>query len=296
MRIAITGSTGLVGSALSTRLDELGHDVVPVVRGTPGDGEIGWSVDEERIEDGAFDGLDAVVHLAGAPIAGKRWSDEYKREIRSSRIVGTALVADAVNAATDGPAVLLSGSAVGYYGTSVGATFTEDDAPGDGFLAETCVAWEAAAAPAKVDGTRVVHLRTGIVLSADDGALAKQLPLFRFGLGGTLGSGEQWQSWIHVDDEVGAIVHLLDSDVEGPVNLTAPNPVPQREFADTLGDVLHRPTFLPIPEFGPKLLLGSELAENLLFTGQRVLPSVLEADGYAFEHPRLEGALRDLLA
>ncbi|WP_420450847.1 TIGR01777 family oxidoreductase [Ilumatobacter sp.] len=296
MRIAITGSSGLVGTALSKRLTREGHDVVPVVRSAPGDGEIGWSVDERRIEPGAFDGIDAVVHLAGAGIGDQRWSDDYKREILSSRTVGTALVAEAVNDATDPPATLLSGSAVGYYGSSLQATFHEGAPAGDGFLAETCEAWEAAAAPASSGGTRVALLRTGIVLSAEGGALKKQLPLFRFGLGGKLGSGEQWQSWIHIDDEVGAIVHLLTSDVEGPVNLTAPGPVTQSEFADTLGDVLNRPTFLPIPEFGPKLVLGSELAENLLFTGQRVRPTVLEEDGYDFTHPTLGGALRDLLA
>ena len=292
MRIAITGSTGLIGSALSSRLSDDGHDVVPVVRGTPKDGEIAWSVDENRIEDGAFDGIDAVVHLAGAPIGGSRWSEEYKREIMQSRTVGTAIVANAVNEASNPPSVLLSGSAMGYYGASRTQTFDETSPKGDGFLADVCEAWEAAAAPARIDGTRVVFLRTGIVLSKDGGALKKQLPLFKFGLGGKMGDGQQWQSWISIDDEVGAIVHLLTSDVSGPVNLTAPNPVTNATFTDTLGDVLNRPTILPIPKFGPKLLLGEELAENLLFTGQKVLPTVLEGDGYVFRHRDLADALR----
>ena len=292
MRIAITGSTGLIGSALSTRLSDDGHDVVPVVRSTPSDGEIGWSVDENRIEDGAFDGIDAVVHLAGAPIGGSRWTEEYKREIMQSRTVGTAIVAQAVNDAERPPTVLLSGSAMGYYGSSRTETFDETSPKGDGFLADVCEAWEAAAAPARIDGTRVAFLRTGIVLSQDGGALKKQLPLFKFGLGGKMGDGQQWQSWISIDDEVGAIVHLLTSDVSGPVNLTAPNPVTNATFTDTLGDVLNRPTILPIPKFGPKLLLGEELAENLLFTGQKVVPTVLEADGFVFRHRDLADALR----
>jgi uncharacterized protein (TIGR01777 family) len=295
MRIAITGSSGLIGTALSARLADEGHDVVPVVRRKPSDNEIGWSVDENRIDDGAFDGIDVVVHLAGAGIGDKRWTDDYKRDILESRTVGTALVAKAINDAANPPSVLLSGSAIGYYGSSPTATFDENAPVGDGFLAEVCQAWEAAAAPAQVDGTRVVFLRTGIVLSTEGGALKKQLPLFKFGLGGKMGSGAQWQSWISIDDEVSAIVHLLSSDVSGPVNLTAPNPVTNAEFADTLGAVLKRPTILPIPKFGPKLLLGGELAENLLFTGQKVVPTVLQNDGFEFAHSDLATALRALL-
>ncbi|MEM1334628.1 MAG: TIGR01777 family oxidoreductase [Actinomycetota bacterium] len=295
MRIAITGSSGLIGTALTTALRDAGHEAVPIVRRAPGDDEIGWSITERRIDDGAFDGIDAVVHLAGAGIGDKRWTDAYKEEVLESRTVGTALVAQAVNEATNPPKVLLSGSAIGFYGSSRDATFEESDPAGAGFLAEVCEAWESSAAPAQARDTRLVFLRTGIVLSADGGALKKQLPLFKLGLGGKFGDGGQWQSWISIDDEVSAIIHLLDSDVVGPVNLTAPNPVTNAEFVDTLGSVLKRPTFLPIPKFGPKLVLGGELAENLLFTGQRVLPSALEADGYEFHHPTLESALRHLL-
>ena len=295
MRIAITGSSGLIGTALSRRLNDDGHEVVPVVRHSPGDGEIGWSITERRIDEGAFDGLDAVIHLAGAGIGDKRWTESYKAEILTSRTVGTALVAQAINDASTPPPVLLSGSAIGYYGASETASFGETDPNGEGFLADVCEAWESAAAPAQAGDTRVVFLRTGIVLSAEGGALKKQLPLFKFGLGGKMGSGNQWQSWISIDDEVGAIVHLLDSDVAGPVNLTAPNPVTNAEFTTTLGQVLSRPTFLPIPKFGPKLVLGGELSDNLLFSGQKVLPTVLQDDGYEFAQPDLESALRGLL-
>ena len=295
MRIAITGSSGLIGTALSRRLTDDGHEVVPVVRSSPGDNQIGWSISEKKIDEQAFDGIDAVVHLAGAGIGDKRWTDAYKKEILESRTIGTELVAQAVSSASNPPSVLLSGSAIGYYGASPTAEFDETSPLGDGFLAEVCDAWEAAAAPAQDGDTRVVFLRTGIVLSADGGALKKQLPLFKFGLGGKMGSGEQWQSWISIDDEVSAILHLLSSDVSGPVNLTAPEPVTNAEFTKTLGGVLGRPTFLPIPKFGPKLLLGGELAENLLFTGQKVLPTVLERDGYEFAHRDLESALRHLL-
>ncbi|MEL6892898.1 MAG: TIGR01777 family oxidoreductase, partial [Actinomycetota bacterium] len=288
MRIAITGASGLIGTALTRALTDHGHEAIPVVRRAPNDGEIGWSVAERRIDDGAFDGIDAVVHLAGAGIGDKRWTDAYKEEILESRTVGTALVAQAVNEAANPPKVLLSGSAIGYYGASRDATFHEDDPVGTGFLAEVCEAWESSAAPAQAGDTRLVFVRTGIVLSPDGGALKKQLPIFKLGAGGKFGDGGQWQSWISIDDEVGAILHLLDSNVVGPVNLTAPNPVTNAEFVDTLGSVLKRPTFLPIPKFGPKLLLGGELAENLLFTGQKVLPSVLQADGFEFTHETLE--------
>jgi uncharacterized protein (TIGR01777 family) len=295
MRVAITGASGLIGTALRRHLTDHGHEVVPVVRSSPGDGEIGWSITEKRIDDAAFEDIDAVVHLAGAGIGDARWTDERKSEILESRTVGTSLIAQAINDATNPPSVLLSGSAIGFYGSSPDKTFDENDEAGDGFLAEVCVAWESAAAPAQIGGTRIVFLRTGIVLSPEGGALKKQLPLFKLGLGGKIGDGTPWQSWISIDDEVAAIRHLLTSSVAGPADLTAPNPVRQSEFADTLGDVLGRPTFLPIPGFGPKLALGSELAENLLLKGQRVLPTVLENDGFEFQHPDLEPALRALL-
>ena len=296
MRVAVTGSSGLIGTALTHHLSANGHEVVPVVRRQPDDNEIGWSVEEKRIEDNAFDGIDAVVHLAGAGIGDRRWTTSYKAELLASRTIGTALIADAVTTADNPPGALLSGSAIGYYGSSPEATFDERSGPGTGFLADLCASWEAAAGPAQTDETRLVLLRTGIVLSPAGGALAKQLPLFKMGLGGRMGSGGQWQSWISIHDVVGAIAHLLTSEVSGPVNLTSPAPVTNASFTDTLGRVLGRPTVLPIPTFGPRLLLGRELAENLLFTGQRVVPNVLSRVGYHFIHPNLELVLRSLLA
>lgn len=296
MRVAITGSSGLIGTALSRHLVDDGHEVVPVVRRRPDDNEIGWSPAENRIDDNAFDGIDAVVHLAGPGLGDHRWTASYKRELVSSRTVGTALVAEAVRTAARPPLVLLSGSAIGYYGSSPTATFDETDGSGEGFLADLCVSWEAAAEPARTEQTRLVLLRTGIVMSADGGALRRQLPLFRFGLGGRMGDGRQWLSWISIHDVIRAITHLLSSPVSGPVNLTAPGPVTNAEFTRTLGKELGRPTFLRLPKLGPKLVLGRELADNLLFTGQKVLPAVLEQSGYGFLHPDLESALRAVLA
>ncbi len=297
MRVAITGSTGLIGSALKPHLESIGHEVIRVVRSNASGTDIVWAPGECRIDTHALDGVDAVVHLAGAGIGDKRWTDEYKRELLESRTKGTTLISEAIAAADDGPKVFLSGSAIGIYGARGDEELDESSAPGDGFLADICVQWERATAMAAAAGARIVHLRTGIVLSAKGGALKKQLPLFKFGLGGKMGSGDQWQSWISIDDEVAAIAHLLTGDTSGAVNLTASNPVTNAEFADTLGEVLHRPTFLPIPKFGPKLLLGGELADNLLFSGQKVLPRVLEADeSFTFQHPDLAGALRALLA
>lgn len=297
MRIAITGASGLIGSALSTRLPELGHTPVPVVRRTPDDGEIEWSPAERRLNPADLSGLDAIVHLAGAGIGDKRWTDSYKQELVESRMRGTALLSEAIAAIDDGPPVLLSGSAIGIYGDRGDEELDETSAPGTGFLADLCVRWEDATGVAAAAGTRVAHLRTGIVLSAAGGALKKQLPLFKAGLGGKIGSGDQWQSWISIDDVVAAIVHLLTSEHAGAVNLTAPNPVTGAEFTSTLGRVLNRPTFMPIPKFGPKLLLGGELAENLLFTGQRVIPRVLiDDDTFTFRHADLETALRAVLA
>ncbi len=303
MRVAITGSSGLVGTALISHLESVGHSPVRVVRSSAGPDEIGWSPNDTADLDAAtallaeqLEGIDAVVHLAGAGIGDKRWTDDYKRVLVESRTRGTALIAGAIAACDNGPKVLLSGSAVGFYGARGDEDLDETSTPGTGFLADLTVEWEQCTEPAAAAGARVVFLRTGIVLSAKGGALKKQLPLFKLGAGGRIGSGQQWWSWISIDDEVRAIVHLLTADITGPVNLTAPQPTTQADFADTLGTVLKRPTFLPTPKFGPKLLLGGELAENLLFTGQKVHPRVLQDDDdFTFEHPDLETALRAVL-
>jgi uncharacterized protein (TIGR01777 family) len=278
-----------------TRLRADGHEAVPLVRGEPATGEIGWDPRAGRLDRRALAGIDAVVNLAGAGIGDRRWSDEYRRIVMESRTGGTRLLAETIAELDDGPRVLLSGSAVGFYGDRGDEELDESSAPGSGFLAEVAQAWEASTAPAEQAGARVVHLRTGIVLAGHGGALAKLLPLFRLGLGGRFGSGRQWMSWIALEDEVGAIVHLLQRELAGPVNLTAPEPVRNAELASTLGRVLHRPAVLPVPGFGPKLVLGAERAEALLLEGQRVRPARLLADGYEFAHPTLEGALHAVL-
>ncbi|MFN3216424.1 MAG: TIGR01777 family oxidoreductase [Acidimicrobiales bacterium] len=296
MDIAITGSTGLIGKALIRRLEAAGHRAIPVVRSTGGDGDvIRWDPAAGTIEATAFEGIDAVVHLAGEPIGARRWNDDVKRAIRDSRVDGTSLLSATLAGLATPPAVLLSGSAIGIYGDRGDEQLTEASPPGDGFLAGVTAEWEAATAPAEEAGIRVVHLRTGIVLSPEGGALAKQLPLFKFGLGGKLGSGRQYWSWISLDDEVAMIEWLLDAEPAGPVNLTAPEPVTNADFTDALGKALGRPTFLPVPSFGPKLVLGGELADELLFTSARVLPEVATKAGYEFTHPTIDAAFAGLL-
>jgi uncharacterized protein (TIGR01777 family) len=293
MQIGITGASGLIGSALAGRLRDGGHGVVPFVRRPASLGEISWNPDDGRLDPADLSGLDAIVNLAGAGIGDRRWTDEYKRQILESRVRGTSLIADALTAAA-GPRVLLNASAVGYYG-NVDEPVDERSPAGDDFLARVVAAWEAATASAEQAGVRVVRMRSGIVLSREGGALRSMLPLFKLGVGGRFGNGRQWMSWISIDDEVAAIEHLLTSDVHGAVNLTAPNPCRNADFAKTLGAVLGRPTVIPVPAFGPKLVLGSERADALLFSGQRVVPRALAADGYEFRHSELEPALRAVL-
>jgi uncharacterized protein (TIGR01777 family) len=290
MRVGVTGASGLIGTALTQHLRAGGHTVVPFVRRAAAAGEIGWDPQRGVLDPGDLEQLDAVVNLAGAGIGDRRWSDARKREIRDSRVHGTTLLAEAI-ARAGAPGVLLSGSAIGIYGDRGDEPVDERSAPGDGYLSEVATAWEAATAAAAEAGTRVAHLRSGIVLSRRGGALKKMLPLFKLGAGGRFGSGKQWMSWIAIDDEVGAIGHLLTSDVAGAVNLTSPGAVRNAEFARQLATALHRPAALPVPKFGPRLLLGRQLADNLLFEGQRVEPGVLLADGYQFRYPELAAAL-----
>ncbi|HKY16655.1 MAG TPA: TIGR01777 family oxidoreductase [Microthrixaceae bacterium] len=305
MDVAVTGSTGLIGSALVEHLTRGGHRVRRLVRPgsrpVPDDvesDEVEWDPDAGAIDVAALEGIDAVVHLAGEGIADKRWSDAQKRRIRDSRRLGTSLIARTVASLTPRPA-LLSGSAIGYYGDAGDRLLDETAPAGDDFLAGVVTDWEAAASPAIDAGARVVFLRSGIVLSPDGGVLARQLPFFRFGLGGRSGSGRQYMSWITLDDEVAAIAFLLESPngsaVFGPVNMVAPNPVTNAEFAKTLGRALHRPTTI-IPMIGPRVLFGRELADSLLLGSQRLQPAVLTRAGYEFEHPVLDTALSDLLA
>ena len=294
MDVAITGASGLIGRALSASLQSDGHRVLRFQRGgvTAGD-TIGWDPDAGRIDAPALEGLDAVVHLAGEGIGEHRWTDEQKRRIRDSRVRGTAVLAAAVASRERRPHVLVSGSAVGYYGDRGSEVLTEESAPGNDFLAQLCVDWEAETAPATEAGVRTVLTRTGIVLDAHGGALQRMLLPFKLGLGGRQGSGTQWMSWIALADEVGAIRFAIENDaVSGPTNLVAPNPVTNAEFAATLGRALHRPTFLPTPLLPLKLRFGAELVDTLLMVSQRVAPAQLEAAGYQFRFDSLEAALR----
>jgi uncharacterized protein (TIGR01777 family) len=295
MKIVISGASGLIGTQLVEQLQQHGHDVVRLVRRAANTGEIMWDPKAGVLGASALEGADAVIHLSGAGIGDKRWTSSYKREILESRTITTSLIANTIANMSRKPSVFLCGSAIGIYGPRGDEQLTEVSTNGTSFLADVCEQWEAAAKPASEAGVRTVLLRTGIVLTIKGGALKKQLPLFQLGLGGKFGNGKQWQSWISIDDEVGAIEHLLTANVSGAVNLTAPNPVTNAEFTSTLARVVKRPAFLPIPPFAPKAILGGELADALLFTGQRVIPAALNASGYQFVHPPLEVALRALL-
>ena len=297
MKVAITGSTGLIGSALVRSLEADGHQVTRLVRGQPsGPRQVAWDPTGGVIDAAGLEGHDAAVHLAGAGLGDHRWTDDYKAKVLDSRVAGTSLLAETLASLDRPPAVLASGSAVGYYGDRGDEELTEASPPGTGFLADVVQAWEAAAMPARQGGIRVALVRSGVVQSPQGGALKRLLLPFKLGLGGRIGSGRQWLSWVSLDDEVGAIRHVLgDESVSGPVNLTAPNPVTNAEFTRALGRVLHRPTLLPTPTPALQLVLGRELVSEMLLGGQRVLPAVLQASGYSFVHPSLEEALADMV-
>ncbi len=295
MKIIISGASGLIGKQLIAQLQNHGHEVVRLVRRAASTGEVMWDPKAGVLSAADLEGADAVIHLSGASIGDKRWTTSYKREILESRTITSNLLATTIAEMSRKPSVFLSGSAIGIYGPRGDEQLTEVSTNGTSFLADVCEQWERAAKPASDAGVRTVLLRTGIVLSTKGGALKKQLPLFKLGLGGKFGNGKQWQSWISIDDEIGAIEYLLTANVSGAVNLTAPNPVTNAEFTSTLARVVKRFAILPIPPFAPKALLGSELADALLFTGQRVIPAALNASGYQFVHPTLEVAMRALL-
>ncbi|OFV87535.1 MAG: TIGR01777 family protein [Acidobacteria bacterium RBG_16_70_10] len=295
MRISVTGSSGLIGSALVPFLTAEGHEVGRVVRSTTAAGAWRWDPGAGHVDAGAVNGKDAVVHLAGETIAAGRWSAARKARIRDSRVRGTRVVAQAVARADPRPKALLCASAMGFYGDRGDERLTEASAPGRGFLCEVSREWEEACAPARDQGVRVVNLRFGIVLSPAGGALAKMLLPFRLGAGGVVGSGKQWWSWVALDDAVGAIQHaLVTAGLSGPLNVAAPNPVTNAEFTRTLGRVLARPTLFPVPVFAARLAFG-EMADALLLASARVVPERLQQTGYVFRHPELEGALRHLL-
>ena len=297
MRILVSGSHGLVGKAVIGSLSSDGHEIVRLVRGTPsGASEIEWHPNQGKIDAASLEGFDAVVHLAGESIASSRWSDEKKRAIRESRVKGTTLLSDTLARLSRPPAVFLSASAIGYYGDRADELLTEKSLPGNDFLASVCIEWESATKAAVQKGIRTVHTRFGIILDAEEGALAKMLTPFRMGIGGRIGHGRQWMSWIAIEDVVNALEFLIeDKTVSGPVNFVAPNAATNAEFTKTLGRVLSKPTLFPVPAFGVRLAFG-EMADALLLGSQRVEPRVLTERGYVFRWPRLEEALRHLLA
>lgn len=298
MKILISGSTGLVGSHLKRALKSLGHHVHSLVRDKikEEESDVFWDPLHAVIDKQALEGFDAVVHLAGENIASGRWNAAKKKKIRDSRVQGTKLLAEALASLKTPPKVFISGSAVGYYGNREDETCLELTPSGEGFLADVCRQWEEAASPASDAGIRTVLLRTGVVLAPDGGALSKMLTPFKLGLGGVLGSGDQYISWIAVDD-LTAVISFIISDrfMSGPVNAVAPFPVTNRVFTKALGAALHRPTVFPIPAAVLKLILGKEMAEEFLLGSTRVLPDVLLGEGYRFAYPNIEGALQHLL-
>ncbi|MFL6301430.1 MAG: TIGR01777 family oxidoreductase [Terriglobales bacterium] len=297
MNVLISGASGLVGTALIPALVSRGDRVIRLVRhpveaGAP---EIEWRPGS-RLDPEVLEGFDAVIHLAGENIFG-RWTEAKKRAIIESRVGGAQTLSDAIAGCQRAPRVFLSASAIGYYGSRSDESLDEESSSGEGFLAEVAREWEDATASARRAGVRVLNLRFGVVLSKSGGALAKMLTPFRLGLGGRLGSGQQFFSWISIDDTIAAILSALDNErVRGPVNLTAPAPVTNAEFAKILARVLHRPAIFPLPLFIPTLVFGKQMTQETLAASQRVFPAKLAAAGYNFRHPELEGALRDLLA
>ena len=295
MKIAITGASGLIGSALSASLRGDGHQVVSFVRRHPrSPDEVRWDPASRRLDPAALE-VDGVVHLAGAGIADKRWTGSRRRVVLDSRVDGTTTVAQALGAAQPRQRFLISASAVGWYGDTGQRPVDESASAGSGFLAEVCRRWEAAAQPAVDAGVRVVFPRTGLVLSRRGGLMARILPLFRLGLGGKLGSGRQYWPWISLADEVSALRLLIESDLSGPVNLTGPEPVTNAEFTKTLGSVLGRPTLAAVPAFALKLAVG-DFAEEGILAGQRAVPRVLTETGFEFAHPTLRQALEEVTA
>ena len=297
MKILVTGSTGLIGSALVPHLGDDGHAVTRLLRSrvSPGEKGILWDIQSGTLDPAPLEGFDAVVHLAGENIGAGRWSLTRKAIIRDSRVKGTRLLSETLARLEQPPKVLVCASAMGFYGDRAEEILNEESSGGTGFLPDLCREWEAASEPAAEKGIRVVHLRIGLVLSAQGGALKKMLPPFKMGVGGRLGSGKQYMSWIALDDLVGVIEHVIRNDtLAGPVNAATPNPVTNQEFTKTIGRVLGRPTVFPVPSFAVRLLFG-EMGDALLLASARLEPARLAASGFAFRYPELEPALRHVL-
>lgn len=295
MRILVSGSRGLVGSNLVPLLRQNGHEVVRLVRSFPQPGDILWNPEKGELNAEDLEGLDAVVHLAGDNIASGRWTTEKKNAIRTSRVDGTKLLCDTLASLKKRPEVIISASAIGYYGDRASEILTEKSKAGTGFLADVCRDWEAATVSAQAAGIRVALLRIGVVLSREGGALTKMLPPFRAGVGGKLGSGKQYLSWISIDDLCSIILHTIKHhELNGPVNAVSPNPVTNEEFTSALGATLKRPTIFPVPEFAAHLLLG-EMADELLLSSALVKPEKLVESGYQFSNPQIQQALKCIL-
>jgi uncharacterized protein (TIGR01777 family) len=292
-KILVSGSSGLIGAALVPALQSNGYEVVRLVRGASASGRVGWDPARPLAPE-SVSGFEVIIHLAGESIVG-RWTEAKKRRIRESRVQGTRALAEALAKAPQRPRLLISASAIGYYGNRGEETLREDSSSGDGFLPEVCREWEAAAEPASKAGIRAVQMRFGVVLSALGGALQKMLLPFRMGVGGKVGNGRQWMSWIAIDDLVGAIQHVIKTDtLRGPVNGVGPGPVRNAEFTKTLASVLSRPAIFPMPGFAARLAFG-QMADELLLASQRVEPAKLMASGYVFQKPDLSTALEDIL-
>lgn len=295
MNVLVSGATGLIGSALTPELEAVGHRITRLTRSPKSESDVRWDPEAGTIDAARLEDVEAVVHLAGESIAEGRWTPEKKQRILESRRKGTRLLAETIVALSTPPRVMVSASAVGYYGDRGNELLREESAPGSDFLAEVCKEWEAAADPAREAGIRVVHPRIGIVLSEKGGALGKTLPIFKIGAGGRIGPGQQYWSWVALDDVVGSIVHVLTNEaVNGPVNVGSPNPMTNAEYTKVLGKVLGRPTLFPLPAPAARVMLG-EVADALLLASQRMEPAHLKETGYTFRYPQLEGALRHLL-
>jgi uncharacterized protein len=294
VKIAITGSTGMIGTALSSALTDAGHELVRLVRRSPaGPGEAQWDIGAGTIDEQALVDVDGIIHLAGENI-GQRWSASVRRRVLESRVEGTRLIAETA-AGLPGKPVLLCASATGYYGSRGPEELDESARPGEGFLAEVVEQWEAAAEPARAAGLRVVHLRQGFLLAKSGGPLQRMLLPFRLGVGGKVGDGEQWWSWVSLDDAIAAYLFALEHPLEGPVNVTAPETGTNADFTNALGRALHRPTILPAPAFAIRLAFG-EMGKAMLLEGQHVVPAKLLRAGFDFRYPDLDSALAHALS